>query len=109
MVSEELDLDGPYMNVTGTARAAMRIKLSDVWNVGLGESGLPPQLWPFVEAGAVYSETAPTKGSWLAGQTVHRRWGDKARNNSDGEQPRGWVCEESGTPGRWMPLGGGGA
>ena len=120
VVSDLLDLDGPYMNVSAEARASMRIKISDVWNVGHGDSGLPPQLWPFVEPGEVFADSAPTKGSWLAGQIVQKRFsssGTRARmlhtsmndsggvglTNSEG-LVRGWICEESGAPGRWSPL-----
>lgn len=111
VVSESLDLDGPYMNVSGLARASMRIKISDVWNVGLGETGLPPQLWPYVEPGEVFADSAPMKGSWLAGQIVTKQFGPPSSKGSekatvdDMEGPaRGWVCTESGVPGRWSPL-----
>jgi hypothetical protein len=118
VVSESLDLDGPYMNVSAEARASMRIKISDVWNVGPGDSGLPQQLWPFVEAGEVIADSAPTKGSWLAGQIVQKRFastGARARMPLDEAMDsagltsreglvRGWICEESGAPGRWSPL-----
>ena len=68
-------------------RATMRIKLSDVWNVGLGESGLPPQLWPYTMPGEAFAEAAPTAGSWLAGQTVRKQFGDSAAGGGDGQRP----------------------
>jgi hypothetical protein len=95
-VSPKLDLDGPYLNASNPA--ATRIKIDDVWNVGLGQSGLPPQLWPFVAADRVYAGAQPTVGTWRAGQVVWRELGPKNSGRL------GWKCVLGGTPGSWVEL-----
>jgi hypothetical protein len=90
------DLDGPYLgNLTDPA--TLRFKVDDVWNVGLGDSGLPPQLWPYVDGG-VYAAAAPKAGTWREGQVVWRR-----RGPGNGGR-LGWKCVRGGRPGSWVPL-----
>ena len=100
VVPETLNLDGPYLNFSAQNPDGLRVKVDDLWNVGLGKTGLPPQLWPYVAADRVYAEAAPTVGTWRAGQVVWRELG--AGNGGR----LGWKCTEGGTPGTWVEMDG---
>lgn len=100
-VSDEIDLEnGSYIHAADSvewARPTYVIDMSDSRPaLTAGKIGLQEPLRAFLSgdsAKAIAVPAIPTSGSWRRGSVVLR--------DGDGE-PLGWVCVESGWPGKWV-------
>lgn len=80
-------------------------------NYGGFGTGLPEQLWPY-QAGEIFSEKPPSKGNWERGQFIRNPNLEKHYEQTGWvwvktqaiEEPYGWLCTESGKPGKWQPV-----
>lgn len=124
-VSERLNLDTYFDAFTNPFVERTRLILDPPFNYG---SGLPEQLLPYVVGEDAYSHlgrlappegfSAPKKGLWKRGQFVRNpntnkrgsmtpegKWLGYAAPSQDAmKEPYGWLCTESGKPGKWATV-----
>jgi len=88
----------------------VRIDISN--NYGGFGTGLPEQLWPY-QINEIVAEKPPQKGNWERGQFIRNPNFEKYYDQQAGwvwvktpaiEEPYGWLCIESGKPGKWQPV-----
>jgi hypothetical protein len=124
-VSEKLDLDTYFDKFTDPFVERTRLVLEPPFNYG---TGLPGQLLPYVVGEDAYLHvrglappegfSAPKKGIWKRGQFVRNPNNDKrgamtpdgkwlgyaAPSQAATNEPYGWLCTESGKPGKWETI-----
>jgi len=116
MVSDRINLDTYFDNAKDPT--LVRIDIGDEQYFPWG-TGIPEQMKPYL-TGEITSDRPPTSGIWRRGQFVKRvdikgHWqevktGEKTEWKYVGIKPvadketHGWLCVESGKPGRWKPV-----
>jgi len=98
-VDPDIDLDTYFDNKEHPENPPHKISIIISNNYGGFGTGLPEQLWPY-QTGEIVAQAPPTKGYWWSGQFV-RNLPVKILSI---EEPYGWLCIESGRPGKWQPV-----
>jgi len=98
------DMDGHPHNIS--------INISNNYGGGYFGTGLPEQLWPY-QLNEIVGEAPPKKGNWTRGQFIRNPNVEKHYEQEKGwvwvktpaiEEPQGWLCTESGKPGKWKDI-----
>ncbi|MCM8762605.1 MAG: hypothetical protein NC929_04745 [Candidatus Omnitrophica bacterium] len=110
-VDPALNLD-TYFDNEKYPKFPYKVSINISNNYGGFGSGLPEQLWPY-QINEIVADRPPQKGNWERGQFIRNSNLEKYYDQQAGwvwvkkqaiEEPYGWLCIESGKPGKWQPV-----